>query len=75
LAAISNSELNALRSMETGILQFESATVKVLDMRTLHDPTKPGVWSATYGADAAHPNPAGHVIQTQKLFDALVNLI
>ena len=74
-AAISNSELNALQSMETGILQFESANVKVLDMRVLHDPAKPGVWSATYGQDNAHPNPAGCIVQANKLFDAVVQLI
>lgn len=74
-AAISTSELNALRNMETGILQFESDNVKVLNMRDLHDPAKPGVWAAAYGADNAHPNVAGQTLQTDKLFTAVNALI
>lgn len=74
-SAISTSELNALRNMEVGILQFESTNVKVLDMRTLHDPEKPGVWAVEYGADNAHPNVAGQSLQTEKLFDAVDALI
>lgn len=70
-AAISTAELNALRSMEFAFLSYASHDIRVLDMRDLHDPAKPGVWNVLYGNDALHPNAAGHTLQTQKLYAEL----
>lgn len=69
--AVSGSELTALNTMHDYIMSKASNVVKVLDMAGLHDPAKPGVWSATYGYDNYHPNPNGYVYQGNQLFAAL----